>query len=440
MPRTARALVAALAAGLLLAGCAQVVPGQPSAAAGAASIAAAPVADAEVAPTAVAALQEYWRAQFPAAFGRPWRDISRFVPVHTGDRRVPCVRSAADVEGQAFYCSSADAVVWDADGLIPEVLRADGPTGVLVVLAHEVGHAVQSRLGLDELQARQPSRYPTILLEAMADCSAGVALAHLAQKPPPGLALGADGRDRAMSALIAFKDPLGVEPGDAGAHGNAFDRVSAFQDGYDGAATTCAQMTITNRAFTQRAFGSRADAARRGNLPVDELLEGVGTDAPSAFARLAASAGLPGWQAPPLSTTAGRCAVAAQGPAAWCPEENTVVVDRAAIGQLEDRFGDFAGATLIASRYGLAVLQALRRETTGASAICLAGAYTGGLLKADGSFTLSPGDLDEAVEVLLRQDWAGRDPAGAADPRQHGYERIALFRKGVVSGPQACLA
>ena len=273
MLRTARALVVALAAGLLLAGCTQVVPGQPSAAAGAARIAAAPVADADVAPTAVAALQEYWRAQFPAAFGRPWRDISRFLPVHAGDRRVPCVPSAADVEGQAFYCPSADAVVWDADGLIPEVLRADGPTGVLVVLAHEVGHAVQSRLGIDALQARQPSRYPTILLEAMADCSAGVALAHFAQKPPPGLALGADERDRAMSALIAFKDPLGVEPGDSGAHGNAFDRVSAFQDGYDGAATTCAEMTITNRAFTQRAFGSRADAARRGNLPVDELLD-----------------------------------------------------------------------------------------------------------------------------------------------------------------------
>ena len=190
----------------------------------------------------------------------------------------------------------------------------------------------------------------------MADCSAGVALAHFAQKPPPGLALGADGRDRAMSALIAFKDPLGVEPGDAGAHGNAFDRVSAFQDGYGGAATTCAEMTITNRAFTQRAFGSRADAARRGNLPVDQLLDSVGADAPAAFARFTASAGLPGGRPPALSTTAGRCAVAAQGPAAWCPEDNAVVVDRAAVAQLEDRFGDFAGAALIASRYGLAAL------------------------------------------------------------------------------------
>jgi hypothetical protein len=74
------------------------------------------------------------------------------------------------------------------------------------------------------------------------------------------------------------------------------------------------------------------------------------------------------------------------------------------------------------------------------AAICLAGAYTGGLLNADGSFTLSPGDLDEAVEVLLVEDWAGRDAAGAADPQQHGYERIGLFRKGVVGGSQACLA
>jgi hypothetical protein len=38
------------------------------------------------------------------------------------------------------------------------------------------------------------------------------------------------------------------------------------------------------------------------------------------------------------------------------------------------------------------------------------------------------------------QDWAGRDAAGATDPQQHGYERIRLFRTGVVGGPQACPA
>ena len=41
--------------------------------------------------------------------------------------------------------------------------------------------------------------------------------------------------------------------------------------------------------------------------------------------------------------------------------------------------------------------------------------------------------------MLLGQDWAGRDAAGAADPGEHGYERIELFRKGVLGGARACL-
>ena len=443
MARTSRALAVVLALGLVLTGCAQVVAGRPSAAPAPVGFARGPVADADVAQSAVAALQEFWRTQFPAAFGRPWRDITRFVPVHGRDRSVPCVSSAADVSGQAFYCPSADAVVWDADGLIRRVAREDGPTGVLVVLAHEVGHAVQTRLGVDALQARQPRRYPTILLEAMADCDAGVALAHFAKQPPLGLPLGPAERDQAMSALVAFRDPLGVDPRDSAAHGNAFDRVSAFQDGYDGSPATCAGMTTTNRAFTQRTFGSNDDEARRGNLPPDQLLDGVGKDAPGAFEKLAAEAGTTGWQAPALRTAATQCAAAEQGPVAWCPDDDAVVVDRGALAEVEDRFGDYAGATLIAGRYGLAMLDALRRPVTGsaagAAAICLAGAYTGRLQNTQGAFTLSPGDLDEAVEVLLDQDWAGRDARGAADAAEHGYERIDHFRTGVLRGATACL-
>ena len=50
--------------------------------------------------------------------------------------------------------------------------------------------------------------------------------------PGPGLPIGLDERDQALLALVGFRDPLGVDAGDAGAHGNAFDRVSAFQTGY----------------------------------------------------------------------------------------------------------------------------------------------------------------------------------------------------------------
>ena len=71
-------------------------------------------------------------------------------------------------------------------------------------------------------------------------------------------------------------------------------------------------------------------------------------------------------------------------------------------------------------------------------AMCLGGAYTGRLL--DGaSFSLSPGDLDEAVQVLLSGDWAARDSGGRADPAEHGFDRVATFRSGLLDGPQRCL-
>ncbi len=88
----------------------------------------------------------------------------------------------------------------------------------------------------------------------------------------PGCRSGSQDRDQALLALVGFRDPLGVDAGDAGAHGNAFDRVSAFQSGYADGPARCAGMTMDNQTFTQRRFGSAEDLARRGNLPLDALL------------------------------------------------------------------------------------------------------------------------------------------------------------------------
>ena len=230
-----------------------------------------PVADADVAPHgghgAAGVLARPVPRRVRPSLARHHAGSSRCTPATAGCRA--CGRPPT-WQGQAFYCPSADAVVWDADGLSPRSCGPTGPTGVLVVLAHEVGHAVQSRLGLDALQARQPSRYPTILLEAMADCDAGVALAHFAQQPAAGP------RARRRRA----------RPGDVGAdrlQGPARRRARRCRSATatrstacrrsrtatTASAAACAAMTINNRAFTQRAFGSRADAARRGNLPVD---------------------------------------------------------------------------------------------------------------------------------------------------------------------------
>jgi predicted metalloprotease len=308
-----------------------------------------------------------------------------------------------------------------------------------VVIAHEVGHAVQSRLGVDAEQGRDPQRFPTILLESMADCYAGAALAHFAEEPVAGLPLGPQERDKAMQALVGFRDPLGVSAGDESAHGNAFDRVSAFQDGWTEGATLCGGMTIENRTFTQRRFGSEADLARGGNLPLRELLAFVERDAAEFFGGLA-----PGWDPPQLST-GGACPVpelAAQGPAAYCRQDGGVAVDTAALERLHEEVGDFAGATVVAGRYGIAMLDASGRSPVGtpagAAATCLTGAYTDRLFDAAEGFQLSPGDLDEAVQVLLAADWVARDAAGASDPADHGFERIGRFRTGLLEGAAAC--
>jgi predicted metalloprotease len=273
----------------------------------------------------------------------------------------------------------------------------------------------------------------------MADCYAGTALAHFADETVAGLPLGPAERDEAMQALVGYRDPLGVAAGDESAHGNAFDRVSAFQDGWTEGARLCAGMTLDNREFTQRRFGSEADLARGGNLPMRELLTFVERDAAEFFGGLA-----PGWEPPELST-GGACPVpelAAQGPAAYCRDDGGVAVDVAALERLHDEVGDFAGATVVAGRYGLAMLDATGRSPVGNPAgtatTCLTGAYTGRLFDAADGFRLSPGDLDEAVQVLLAADWVARDAAGASNPADHGFERIDSFRTGLLEGPEAC--
>jgi len=438
------ALAAGVALAVLVTGCAQVVPGQATAVRPTVAL---PLSAEQVAATATATLQELWRDRFPATFGREWTDIATFTPVDTADADAPappCLDRVAELANQALYCTTADAVVWDADGFIPELHKRFGPAGVVVVLAHEVGHAVQTRLGLDEAQARNPGRYPTILLEAMADCYAGVALAHLADRPIAGLPLGASERDEALLALVGFRDPLGVDPSHQSAHGNAFDRVSAFQDGYLDGATRCADMSLDNRAFTQRRFGSVDDLTRGGDLPLSQLLTAVENDARDWFTTVAAGR-VPGWQAPPLRATGGCPAreLAAQGPARFCAADGAVSVDPDELGPFHQRLGDYAGATLVASRYGLAALDAAGADTTGsaagAAAVCLAGAYTGRLIDPDGTFSLSPGDLDEAVQVLLEGDWAARDATGVAEHGAHGFDRVGRFRAGLLDGPDRCL-
>jgi hypothetical protein len=149
------------------------------------------------------------------------------------------------------------------------------------------------------------------------------------------------------------------------------------------------------------------------------------------------------WTNPTVRTSdqSPECAKTDQGPIAFC--EETGEIDVAAGGELpklHTQIGDFATGTILASRFSMAALAQLGKpldgEETQRAVLCLTGAYTGTLLTREQGFALSPGDLDEAIQVLLRYDYAGRDLAGNAVAT--GFDRVSLFRKGALAGIESC--
>ncbi|MCP2259884.1 putative metalloprotease [Streptoalloteichus tenebrarius] len=400
-----------------------------------------------LAAATVTDVQDYWRQTFEPTFGRAWQDLKGgFYSVDSSSRSAkpaPCTEKASDVEGNAFYCPSADAIAWDRSALLPVLREKYGDAAVVIVLAHEIGHAVHHRAGVGVAEQRQqPSRYPTILTEAMADCYAGAFVRWVADGRAPHLRINGGQLDSALGALVSFRDPVGTAKTDRSAHGNAFDRVSAFQDGFQQGPKLCSGMSVDNRKFTQTTFTSFDDRASGGNMEFDRMIGSVTADLDNYFNALVTQRG-GSWRRPTVRVDVPHpeCEGRDQGPVAFCPATGRIELDGAdEVSRLHTRIGDYATGTLVATRYGLAAQSALGRPVRGEAAtktaLCLAGAYTGTVFGRREGFGLSPGDLDEAVQVLLGYDYGARDVAGEAV--HSGFDRVEAFRNGALGGPAAC--
>ncbi len=107
-----------------------------------------------------------------------------------------------------------------------------------------------------------------------------------------------------------------------------------------------------------------------------------------------------------------------------------------------DEGGDFAVAALLATQWGIAALTQMGdssdEATSSQRADCLAGAWTASVLlqnrNATSGYSLSPGDLDEAIKALL----TFRGP-GDADRQGAGFVRTEAYRSGVIDGAKPCL-
>lgn len=399
---------------------------------------------------AVADVQQFWAERFPTDFDTRYEPIRRLVSYDSTKPRgvIVCGADTAGV-ANAFYCPPEDTIAWDRGLLLPAVVQSlESDMAAVLVLAHELGHAVQTRLELVD------QKTPTIVAEQQADCFAGVFMRHVAEGGAPHFQLSTgNGLNSVLAGLLAIRDQVGAALTGPGAHGTAFDRVIAFQFGFVEGAKRCAEIDldeVRNRA-TELGFQDLRDAANQGNLPVDD--ESIATIV-NSLTKTFTETGAP----PPLIEASGGRCDARGAPAAYCPDSNTVALDVPALAelatprnkQLDVRVtGDFTAFGLIASRYSLAVQSHLGLPLDGANAglrsACLVGTWAGlhqetpfgNRNPLDDGLRMSPGDLDEAVSELLADGLMASDVGGQAV--KSGFARVEAFRIGFLQGAQACV-
>ena len=226
----------------------------------------------------IADIQQFWTDELPTTYGVPYRSIptDRLFAFSEADPPPSCDDGGRgtipyeDVKGNAFYCSSGDFVAWDEPVLFSKLRREFGDFAVALVLAHEWGHAIQARTDT-QLDA-------SVYVEMQADCFAGAWTRHVARGDRTSLRLGTGDLDTALGGYLVFRDPVGTDGARFGAHGNAFDRVSAFQDGYHDGVSACRSYESSPPDVTETGFTSREDAATGGNVSADEVPQLVTDD------------------------------------------------------------------------------------------------------------------------------------------------------------------
>lgn len=395
----------------------------------------------------IADIQRFWADQLPDAYGVRYESLpsDRLFPFTESNPPPACDGSGGggttpyrEVRGNAFYCPVGDFVAWDEEILFPKLRREFGDFAVALVLAHEWGHVIQ---------ARTDTRFgATVYQELQADCFAGAWTGNVASGERTSLHLGSGDLDTALGGYLVFRDPVGTDGGQEGAHGNAFDRVSAFQDGYRDGVSTCRSYEDRPPDVTETGFTSRADAASGGNAPVDELRKLVTDDLTDYWGtELGTRAPEPkvvAYDGNPPDCSGGSDGGVLDDDATYCASTNTIAYERASFDRLYSDVGDFGAGMLIAAGWSSAAQHAQGQELgTDAARLradCLTGAWTGSVASGERNgngrgAALSAGDLDEAIQTFTI---AGSGRLGAN--RGSAFERVAAFRAGFTDGRAAC--
>lgn len=401
-----------------------------------------------LAVNAVADISAFLTQAMPKDFGKRFTPITRLTSFDANGTNVQVCRQNSRGVTNAFYCPADDSVSWDRGTLLPVLNKMFGPMAIVTVFAHEIGHAVQYRLG----SVNQAT--PTIVKEQQADCYAGTFIRWVADGNAKHFQISTgDGLNQVLATMLFIRDQVGTTAVDPQAHGSAFDRVTAFQFGFADGPQRCDKIDDQEirRRITELGFTSASYAD--DNVPVDDTtLTLLGQSLDAAFRRN-------GGRPPQIVSGDAVCAAGTSTPpASYCPGDNTVAVDQNALNQLaalppndvlgvsDTGLGDFAAFAEVASRYVLSVQHSLGipldDRNAGLRTACLTGAWSGVIRHrfSDGptqQLLLGPGDLDEAVaELLTPNSLIAADVNGARVPA--GFARVSAFQVGFLQGSKVC--
>jgi len=412
----------------------------------------------QIARNALLDLNTYWAAQFPDTFSEDFTpltggyysvDPANIDPAQYPNGQIGCGEPPQAVENNAFYCGTSnqypngDAIQYDRAFLDELAFGSAGHEGYgrfipALVMAHEFGHAVQGRVGMPPA---------SILAETQADCFAGAWTKWVADGKADHNTIRPAELDDVLRGYLLLRDPVGTGQNEGEAHGSYFDRVSAFQQGFDDGPTACRDAFGPDRHYTQGPFQSDQDFVNGGNAPyqqtVDEFApQGLSEFFTAAFQRLGKTFTPPTLE--PFDGQAPDCdGKTPDTDLVYCAADHTVQYDEKDLTEplySDEQGGDFAVLTAIAIPYGLAVRDQLGLSTDDQaairSAVCMAGAFTAGVLNQQSKvLSISPGDADESVSFLLGYS---DDPDVLAESGLTGFQLVDVFRSGVFEGLSAC--
>lgn len=391
-------------------------------------------------------LTEFWTEQLPILYGREYEDVEATVGYLPSSGDLPsCGAEEPDpglYEGNAFYCRPGDYVAWDAEGLIPTLFDDYGDFAVALVMAHEWGHVVQ---------ARGRVFGPTIMTELQADCFAGAWTARV-EAGTDNLVLAPGDLDEAVAGYLLFRDPPGTSPSDEGAHGSAFDRVGAFEDGFRNGAGACVgyedgDFVVVDIPLTEQDLITGGDLPLADTAPI--LIEDLEAWWAVALPEVFAVDYVPLTAFGPYFVSTGELPACDgltiddySNNAFYCPSGDYVAWDDEVLfPDLHASIGDFAIGIVLAHEWAHAIQARLGLPTEGIAAElqadCLAGGWSGGVAFGESptGLALSAGDLDEAIAGFL----IFGDAPGEEAMTGTAFERIAAFKDGFLGGPGVCV-